>query len=267
MLRHRIDRPSSSFLHSGLYLGTQGRTRKEAALASGPIIHWHLAFTPGLTIAGDVVVDTLVLVGRWLHLAISFYDMSLSPPYSICHIVISPWSRLQKKRGLHSLIDCPLNDQNKLTAMIDAAPTEVEGRQSPHCSVEGSWPLESLHPKQKISSRRRDFYANRYSGFVMKDSSYICSLMRDFRRLGFSFISSTHPRGFQDSSPQIFPHRDIMFSQRSNIFSPFQKPNGQPPLSPSHNVPNLLKNQSVNGTQVPHWGSNGELPPFGATFQ
>ncbi|KAE8647125.1 hypothetical protein Csa_021542 [Cucumis sativus] len=81
MLRHRIDQPSSpSFPVHSLYISdTQGRTRWEESSPSlcptdhsAGILHSRLR----LTAARDVVVDTLVLVGRWLHL--------LSPSTTCC---------------------------------------------------------------------------------------------------------------------------------------------------------------------------------------
>ena len=91
MLRHRIDRPSSrSFPVHSLYIS--GHTRKDAVgrkqpqPLSGRSFRWHLAFTIPVSLPlEDVVVDTSSQ--GWLH--ISFYDMLLSSPYSMCHLVIS----------------------------------------------------------------------------------------------------------------------------------------------------------------------------------
>ncbi|OWM62582.1 hypothetical protein CDL15_Pgr000034 [Punica granatum] len=76
--------------------------------------------------------------------------------------------------------------------------------------------------------------------------------MMDFRRLGFSFISSTHPRRVSVSiSADISRSRDIMFSATlESLFCHFRnrKVNGQPPFPLLTMFPNLRKNQSVNGT-------------------
>ena len=90
--------------------------------------------------------------------------------------------------------------------------------------------------------------------------------MRDFRRLGFSLISSTHPRRVSVSiSADISRSRDIMFSATlESLFSHFRKVNGQPTFPLLTMFPNLLKNQSVNGTSkcLTLFGDRrGKLPP------
>ncbi|CAN0930418.1 hypothetical protein LINGRAHAP2_LOCUS37564 [Linum grandiflorum] len=106
MLRHRIDRPSSrSFPVHSLYISdTQGRTRWEGSSPSlcpadhsAGILHSRLR----LTAAQGCSCRYVSLSGSLAPPVISFYDMLLSSPYSICHLVISASLRvkhLRKKR-------------------------------------------------------------------------------------------------------------------------------------------------------------------------
>ncbi|WOG81111.1 hypothetical protein DCAR_0100256 [Daucus carota subsp. sativus] len=100
MLRHRIDRPSSLFF--------SGRGGKEAALASvRPIIPLASRIhAPPLTAARGCSCRYVSLSGSLAPLVISFYDMLLSSPYSICHLVISASLRVstsERNGGLHSV--------------------------------------------------------------------------------------------------------------------------------------------------------------------
>ena len=111
MLRHRIDRPSSrSFPVRSLYISdTQGRTRWEGrspslcpADHSAGISHSR----PRLTAARGCSCRYVSLSGSLAPLVISFYDMLLSSPYSICHLVISASLRVstsERNGGLHSV--------------------------------------------------------------------------------------------------------------------------------------------------------------------
>ncbi|GJR20903.1 hypothetical protein Tco_0574377 [Tanacetum coccineum] len=111
MLRHRIDRPSSrSFPVHSLYISdTQGRTRWEGrspslcpADHSAGISHSR----PRLTAARGCSCRYVSLSGSLAPLVISFYDMLLSSPYSICHLVISASLRVstsERNGGLHSV--------------------------------------------------------------------------------------------------------------------------------------------------------------------
>lgn len=111
MLRHRIDRPSSrSFPVHSLYISdTQGRTRREGrspslcpADHSAGISHSR----PRLTAARGCSCRYVSLSGSLAPLVISFYDMLLSSPYSICHLVISASLRVstsERNGGLHSV--------------------------------------------------------------------------------------------------------------------------------------------------------------------
>ncbi|WVY89121.1 hypothetical protein V8G54_037910 (chloroplast) [Vigna mungo] len=107
MLRHRIDRPSSrSFPVHSLYISdTQGRTRWEGSSPSlcpadhsAGILHSRLR----LTAARGWSCRYVSLSGSLAPPVISFYDMLLSSPYSICNLVISASLRvsthLRKKR-------------------------------------------------------------------------------------------------------------------------------------------------------------------------
>jgi hypothetical protein len=111
MLRHRIDPPSSrSFPVHSLYISdTQGRTRWEGrtpslcpADHSAGISHSR----PRLTAARGCSCRYLSLSGSLAPPVISFYDMLLSSPYSICHLVISASLRVSTSEingGLHSV--------------------------------------------------------------------------------------------------------------------------------------------------------------------
>ena len=111
MLRHRIDRPSSrSFPVHSLYISdTQGRTRWEGSSPSlcpadhsAGILHSRLR----LTAARGCSCRYVSLSGSLAPPVISFYDMLLSSPYSICHLVISASLRVstsERKGGLHSV--------------------------------------------------------------------------------------------------------------------------------------------------------------------
>nr|GEZ45259.1 hypothetical protein [Tanacetum cinerariifolium] len=94
MLRHRIDRPSSrSFLVHSLYISnTQGRMRWEGRSPSLCPVDHSAGFShsrPRLTAARGCSCRYVSLSGSLAPLVISFYDMLLSSPYSICHLVIS----------------------------------------------------------------------------------------------------------------------------------------------------------------------------------
>ncbi|XP_071727113.1 LOW QUALITY PROTEIN: uncharacterized protein [Rutidosis leptorrhynchoides] len=107
----RIDRPSSrSFPVHSLYISdTQGRTRWEGrspslcpADHSAGISHSR----PRLTAARGCSCRYVSLSGSLAPLVISFYDMLLSSPYSICHLVISASLRVstsERNGGLHSV--------------------------------------------------------------------------------------------------------------------------------------------------------------------
>ncbi|KAI8019368.1 hypothetical protein LOK49_LG04G02541 [Camellia lanceoleosa] len=111
MLRHRIDRPSSrSFPVHSLYISdTQGRTRWEGSSPSlcpadhsAGISHSR----PHLTAARGCSCRYVSLSGSLAPPIISFYDMLLSSPYSICHLVISASLRVstsERNGGLHSV--------------------------------------------------------------------------------------------------------------------------------------------------------------------
>ncbi|KAI4298025.1 hypothetical protein L6164_037877 [Bauhinia variegata] len=111
MLRHRIDRPSSrSFPVHSLYISdTQGRTRWEGSSPSlcpadhsAGILHSRLR----LTAARGCSCRYVSLSGSLAPPVISFYDMLLSSPYSICHLVISASLRVstsERNGGLHSV--------------------------------------------------------------------------------------------------------------------------------------------------------------------
>ena len=111
MLRHRIDRPSSrSFPVRSLYISdTQGRTRWEGSSPSlcpadhsAGILHSRLR----LTAARGCSCRYFSLSGSLAPPVISFYDMLLSSPYSICHLVISASLRVstsERNGGLHSV--------------------------------------------------------------------------------------------------------------------------------------------------------------------
>ena len=114
MLRHRIDPPSSrSFPVHSLYISdTQGRTRWEGSSPSlcpadhsAGISHSR----PRLTAARGCSCRYLSLSGSLAPPVISFYDMLLSSPYSMCHLVISSSLRVSaaptsgRNGGLHSL--------------------------------------------------------------------------------------------------------------------------------------------------------------------
>ncbi|KAK7392696.1 hypothetical protein VNO78_21140 [Psophocarpus tetragonolobus] len=94
MLRHRIDRPSSrSFPVHSLYISdTQGRTRWVGSSPSlcpadhsAGILHSRLR----LTAARGWSCRYVSLSGSLAPPVMSFYDMLLSSPYSICNLVIS----------------------------------------------------------------------------------------------------------------------------------------------------------------------------------
>nr|GEZ83788.1 hypothetical protein [Tanacetum cinerariifolium] len=94
MLRHRIDRPRScSFLVHFLYIyDTQGRTRWEGRSPSLCPADYFAGIShsrPRLTAARGCSCRFVSLSGSLAPLVISFYDMMLSSPYSICHLVIS----------------------------------------------------------------------------------------------------------------------------------------------------------------------------------
>ena len=111
MLRHRIDRPSSrSFPVHSLYISdTQGRTRWEGSSPSlcpadhsAGILHSRLR----LTAARGCSCRYVSLSGSLAPPVISFYDMLLSSPYSICHLVISASLRVstsERNGRLHSV--------------------------------------------------------------------------------------------------------------------------------------------------------------------
>ncbi|GMN27386.1 hypothetical protein TIFTF001_046137 [Ficus carica] len=111
MLRHRIDRPSSrSFPVHSLYISdTQGRTRWEGSSPSlCPADHSAgiLHSRPRLTAARGCSCRYVSLSGSLAPPVISFYDMLLSSPYSICHLVISASLRVstsERNGGLHSV--------------------------------------------------------------------------------------------------------------------------------------------------------------------
>ncbi|KAK7296922.1 hypothetical protein VNO77_49354 [Canavalia gladiata] len=120
MLRHRIDRPSSrSFPVHSLYISdTQGRTRWEGSSPSlcpadhsAGILHSRLR----LTAARGWSCRYVSLSGSLAPPVISFYDMLLSSPYSICNLVISASLRVstsERNGGLHSgkSLPFPSND-------------------------------------------------------------------------------------------------------------------------------------------------------------
>ncbi|KAF1899600.1 hypothetical protein Lal_00019728, partial [Lupinus albus] len=111
MLRHRIDRPSSrSFLVHSLYISdTQGRTRWEGSSPSlcpadhsAGILHSRLL----LTAAQGWSCRYVSLSRSLAPPVISFYDMLLSSPSSICNLVISASLRVstsERNGGLHSV--------------------------------------------------------------------------------------------------------------------------------------------------------------------
>lgn len=111
MLRHRIDQPSSrSFPVHSLYISdTQGRTRWEESSPSlcpadhsAGILHSRLR----LTAARGCSCRYVSLSGSLAPPVISFYDMLLSSPYSICNLVISASLRVstsERNGGLHSV--------------------------------------------------------------------------------------------------------------------------------------------------------------------
>ena len=111
MLRHGIDRLSSpSFpVHSLCISDTQGRTRWEESCPSlcpvdhsAGILHSRLR----LTAARECSCRYVSLSGSLAPPLISFYDMLLSSPYSICHLVISASLRVstsERNGGLHSV--------------------------------------------------------------------------------------------------------------------------------------------------------------------
>ncbi|KAF1856900.1 hypothetical protein Lal_00001938 [Lupinus albus] len=111
MLRHRIDRPSSrSFPVHSLYISdTQGRTRWEGSSPSlcpadhsAGILHSRLL----LTAARGWSCRYVSLSGSLAPPVISFYDMLLSSPSSICNLVISASLRVstsERNGGLHSV--------------------------------------------------------------------------------------------------------------------------------------------------------------------
>lgn len=112
MLRYRIDRPSSrSFPVHSLYISdTQGKTRWEGSCSpslcpadhSAGILHSRLR----LTAAWGCSCRYVSLSGSLAPPVISFYDMLLSSPYSICHLVISASQRVstsERNGGLHSV--------------------------------------------------------------------------------------------------------------------------------------------------------------------
>ncbi|RDY14270.1 hypothetical protein CR513_00684, partial [Mucuna pruriens] len=115
MLRHRIDRPSSrSFPVHSLYISdTQGRTRWEGSSPSlcpadhsAGILHSRLR----LTAARGWSCRYVSLSGSLAPPVISFYDMLLSSPYSICNLVISASLRVstsERNGGLHSALQDP----------------------------------------------------------------------------------------------------------------------------------------------------------------
>lgn len=111
MLRHRIDRPSSLFFSGALALYLR-HTRKDAvgrkaALASvRPTIPLASRIHAPLTAARGCSCRYVSLSGSLAPLVISFYDMLLSSPYSICHLVISASLRVstsERNGGLHSV--------------------------------------------------------------------------------------------------------------------------------------------------------------------
>ena len=95
MLCYRIDRPSSrSFSMHSIYISdTQGKTRWEGSSSpslcpadhSASILHSRLH----LTATWGCSYRYVSLSGSLAPPVISFYDMLLSSPYSICHLVIS----------------------------------------------------------------------------------------------------------------------------------------------------------------------------------
>ena len=111
MLRHGIDRFSSpSFPVHSLYISdTQGRTRWEGSSPSlcpadhsAGILHSRLR----LTAARGWSCRYVSLSGSLAPPVISFYDMLLSSPYSICNLVISASLRVstsERNGGLHSV--------------------------------------------------------------------------------------------------------------------------------------------------------------------
>ena len=110
MLRHRIDHPSSrSFPVHSLYISdTEGRTRWEGSYPSlypadhsAGILHSRLR----LTAARGCSCRYVSLSGSLAPPVIFFYDMLLSSPYSICHLVISASLRVRKKKGRTSFSD------------------------------------------------------------------------------------------------------------------------------------------------------------------
>ncbi|KAJ0440340.1 hypothetical protein HanOQP8_Chr00c049g0733901 [Helianthus annuus] len=101
---------SRSFPVHSLYISdTQGRTRWEGrspslcpADHSAGISHSR----PRLTAARGCSCRYVSLSGSLAPLVISFYDMLLSSPYSICHLVISASLRVstsERNGGLHSV--------------------------------------------------------------------------------------------------------------------------------------------------------------------
>lgn len=111
MLRHGIDRPSSrSFLVYSLCISdTQGRTRWEGSSPSlCPADHSAgiLHSRPRLTAARGCSCRYVSLSGSLAPPVISFYDMLLSSPSSICHLVISASLRVstsERNGGFHSV--------------------------------------------------------------------------------------------------------------------------------------------------------------------
>lgn len=109
MLRHGIDRPSSrSFLVYSLCISdTQGRTRWEGSSPSlCPADHSAgiLHSRPRLTAARGCSCRYVSLSGSLAPPVISFYDMLLSSPSSICHLVISASLRVstsERNGGFH----------------------------------------------------------------------------------------------------------------------------------------------------------------------
>jgi len=110
MLRHRIYKPSSrsSLVHSLYISDTQGRTRWEGSCPSlcpadhsAGISHSRRR----LTAARGCSCRYVSLSGSLTPLLISFYDMLLSSPYSICHLVISASLRVLRKKRRTSFSD------------------------------------------------------------------------------------------------------------------------------------------------------------------
>lgn len=111
MLHHRIDRPSSrSFPVHSLYISnTQGSMRWEGSSPSlCPTDHSAgiLHSRPHLTATQGCSCRYVSLSGLLAPPVISFYDMLLFSPYSICHLVISALLRVstfKRNGGLHSV--------------------------------------------------------------------------------------------------------------------------------------------------------------------